>query len=617
MTLKTRITIAAVTAILVVAATLLIIGQQIENSIEDRLQNLSITSKKNLWEKIISTEINLMRANTSSIARDRDTLKALKNRNIALLAENASTTYNMLSAEGVVTKIQIADLQGEILYSAPDNFKGKTKKSLPTDAASSGKIMSGIEHDDDGKLYANLAFPVYVRGKAVGVVVYMRDLQSAIEDLKLNDKSDTFIISAQGITEYATDADLIEQIELTLPQAGDHATEMIKLNDQILSITIQPLLNVNAQAVAHLVSAKDETSNYQNQQNLVLFSYLSIFIVILASVIGLTLFLFKSFKPLDTSVKIMKKIAQGDFTHHIETEKINNKDEIGQLIIAMSAITENIGHIVSNVYKAADNIDQASQLVSNDINDLSHRTIAHASSLEETAASMEQMTGTVSQNTHSAERANQLADAALDDAIKGGQVVELSIQSMNEINNSSSKIVDIIATINAIAFQTNLLALNAAVEAARAGEQGRGFAVVANEVRTLALRCADAAKEIKVLIEASVERIKAGSELADQSGQNLSDIVNGIKMVANTVSEIDKASVEQAAGINGINNEIIEMDKMTQQNTLMIEKSASASQSMKDEVKHLTELMEFFSLPEKTNTTGVKSQRDLSLEKIE
>ena len=596
MTLKKRITIAAVISILLVAATLLITGNKIANSIEHRFDNLSITSKQNLWKKIISTELNLMRANTSSIARDRDTLKAIKSKNISLLAENVSTTYNMLSSEGIISKIQIADIKGEILFSTPDDFTGRTQKTLVMETINKAQVTSGIERDDNGKLYANLAFPVYVRGKIVGAVIYMRELQHAIDDLKLNDESDIFIFGSKGVSEYSTDTKLIENINLTLPPLGSSVTNTVELEDKILSVIIQPVTNINSQAIAHLISVKDKTASYQEQQRLVLFSYLSIIIVILASLVGLTFYLYKSFKPLNDSVEVMKKISQGDFSYHINTEKVNNNDEIGQLILAMSNITENIGRIVGNVYTAADNIEQASNIVSTDIDDLSQRTIAHASSLEETAASMEEMTNTVDQNTDSAEKVNQLASAALEDAIKGGKVVEHTIQSMSEINSSSAKIVDIIATIDAIAFQTNLLALNAAVEAARAGEQGRGFAVVATEVRTLALRCADAAKEIKVLIEDSVDKIKTGSALADESGKNLNDIINGIKVVTDTVSDISRASIEQSLGIKGINNAVIEMDNMTQQNTSMIEESAAASQTMKNEVGHLVELMEFFNL---------------------
>lgn len=596
MILKTRITVAAVTSIILVAAILLIIGQQKESAIEEQLKNQTFSSKNNLWHKIIATDATIMRSNTSSVTRDRDTLKAIKTKQYGPISENVFTTYNMLSAEELVHKIQIADLNGTILYSAPDGYKGPTKKILPAKSSKDGKVLTGIELDDDGNIYSTLTFPVFVRGRAVGVSVYMRNLQGAIEDLKSNDHSDIFIVDKTGNILYTTDETMSASLSLTLPKLGDNNNEMLPYEDKMLSITIQPLIDASDKPIAHLVSAENKTDIYNQQSNLAYFSYLSIFIVIGFSIAGLSLFLFKSFKPLDETVEVMKSISEGDFTRNISSQQKNKEDEIGQLVLAMGGITENIGNIVGNVYSSAGNIERSAQLVSSDIDNLSHRTITHASALEETAASMEEMTTTVSQNTESAKKADELANKALKDAVSGGQVVEKTIESMDDINDSSTKIVEIIATINAIAFQTNLLALNAAVEAARAGEQGRGFAVVASEVRTLALRCSDAAKEIKILIDDSVEKIQVGSDLVNKSGKKLSDIVNGIRIVTETVAEINSASMEQASGIHEINNAVIEMDKMTQQNSAMIEKSAAASMSMKEEAVHLTKLMEFFNI---------------------
>jgi len=600
MTLKTRINIAAVTSILLVAITLLVSGKLIENSVEARFQEASVTGKTALWQKIIASQLDHMESNTSSIARDRETLTALKAADTALLEENVVTTYNMLSAGGILNKLQIADLEGRILFSAPDNFQGNTRKTLATLALQEGKVMRGIERDDDGKLYANLAFPVYVRGKPVGVALYMRSLQSAIEDFKLNDKSDAFILNAKGGSEYATDKNLLAQFDLTLPALGAKSMAVAELDDKAYSVVVQPVAGVDGQALAHLVSAKDQTESYHVQQTFSLISYVSIIVVLLISVGGLTWYLRKNFKPLSTAVEIMNRISRGDLTDRVET--VSSRDEIGQLMQAMSSMTNNLRRLVGEVYTATDNIDRTSQEIATGNINLSQRTEEQASSLEETAASMEEMASTVKQNANSAQQANQLASTACNDAEQGSQVVERTVKAMSEINASSTRISEIISTIDAIAFQTNLLALNAAVEAARAGEQGRGFAVVASEVRILAQRSADAAKDIKVLIEDSVEKVKAGTDLVDESGQTLTGIVEGVQKVTNIVAEIDAASQEQSAGIDQVNNAVTQMDGMTQQNTALVEEAAAASRSMQEQTTRLTRLMEFFDLGQESGT---------------
>jgi methyl-accepting chemotaxis protein len=228
--------------------------------------------------------------------------------------------------------------------------------------------------------------------------------------------------------------------------------------------------------------------------------------------------------------------------------------------------------------------------------DLSSRTEEQASSLEETASSMEELTSTVKQNADNARQANQLAVSASEVAGKGGMVVAQVVDTMGSINESSQKIVDIISVIDGIAFQTNILALNAAVEAARAGEQGRGFAVVAAEVRTLAQRSAGAVKEIKSLIDDSVEKVDAGARLVNQAGATMDDIVESIRRVTDIISEITAASQEQTAGIEQINQAITQMDQVTQQNASLVEEAAAAAEAMQNQAGRLTQAVGAFKL---------------------
>jgi methyl-accepting chemotaxis protein len=287
---------------------------------------------------------------------------------------------------------------------------------------------------------------------------------------------------------------------------------------------------------------------------------------------------------------LVQSATSGDLTHRMDLDgKSGVFAEIGK---GINQLTENMSEVVSIVQASATEVSRGAVEISQGNADLSQRTEEQAASLEQTASSMEQMTSTVKQNADNASQASQLATAARDLADKGGSVVGQAIRAMTEINDASKKIVDIIGVIDEIAFQTNLLALNAAVEAARAGEQGRGFAVVASEVRNLAGRSATAAKEIKGLIQDSVRKVGEGSQLVTQSGQTLDHIVTAVKKVSDIVGEIAGASREQSAGIEQVNKAVVQLDEMTQQNAALVEQASAASQSMADQAKGLSQMME-------------------------
>ena len=297
--------------------------------------------------------------------------------------------------------------------------------------------------------------------------------------------------------------------------------------------------------------------------------------------------------PIQQAVTAAETVAAGDLRLRLDNRR---KDETGQLLGALQRMNDSLVRIVGTVRGNADSVATASGQIAQGNADLSQRTEQQASSLQETAASMEELSATVNHNTDTARQAAQLATNAARVAEGGGQVMGQMVSTMEQITTSSKKIADIIGTIDGIAFQTNILALNAAVEAARAGEQGRGFAVVAGEVRLLAQRSAEAAREIKGLIGASVERVEAGNTLVGEAGRTMDDVVGQVRRVADMIGEISAASSEQSKGIAQVGEAVNQLDQVTQQNAALVEESAAAAESLRGQAAQLAETVSTFKL---------------------
>jgi methyl-accepting chemotaxis protein len=298
-------------------------------------------------------------------------------------------------------------------------------------------------------------------------------------------------------------------------------------------------------------------------------------------------------RPLASALTAANEFADGNLTHEVTVE---GKDEPALLLHAMERMRSNLSIVVANVRQGSESVATASAEIAQGNNDLSARTEQQASALEETAASMEELGSTVKQNADSARQANQLAMSASTVAMQGGEAVGQVVETMKGINASSRKISDIISVIDGIAFQTNILALNAAVEAARAGEQGRGFAVVASEVRALAGRSAEAAKEIKNLINASVERVEQGTFLVDRAGTTMAEVVSSIRRVTDIMGEISAASSEQSAGVSQVGEAVTQMDQATQQNAALVEQMAAAASSLQTQAQDLVQVVDAFQI---------------------
>ena len=327
-------------------------------------------------------------------------------------------------------------------------------------------------------------------------------------------------------------------------------------------------------------------------------------IVILVSVAGL--WLIKAITgPLKEAVAAADRVAHGDLSVPLQSR---TSDELGQLVSALQRMQDNLSDAVKKVRLSSTSVATSCAEINHGAMDLAGRTSHQASALEQTAASMEEFGSTVRHNADNAQQASALADSASDVALHGGEVVAKVVDTMKGIQESSRRIADIIGVIDGIAFQTNILALNAAVEAARAGEQGRGFAVVASEVRSLAGRSAEAAREIKVLINASVARVEQGSDLVEQAGSTMSQVVRSIQQVKDIMAEINASSKEQSTGVSQVGEAVNQMDQFTQQNAALVEQSTAASDNLNTQAKGLVDAVSVFRLAEDFQSTPIKLQ---------
>jgi methyl-accepting chemotaxis protein len=378
------------------------------------------------------------------------------------------------------------------------------------------------------------------------------------------------------------DKELINATDLTLP-APVYFDEFTK--------TIDGLFEFNSLAMQAMTGALDQrVSNLHRTE----FMMLGLLLAGMGVAVSLSFVFVRSITlPVREAVTVARAVADGDLQVQVP---VRGSNELGQLMLALSEMKDHLAQVVRKVREGSEGVATASAEIDSGNHDLSARTESQASSLEETAASMEQLSDTVKQNAASAAQANQLAMSASTVAVKGGDVVGKVVETMKHINDSSKQIADIISVIDGIAFQTNILALNAAVEAARAGEQGRGFAVVASEVRSLAGRSAKAAKEIKTLITASVDRVSQGTALVDQAGATMAEVVASIRRVTDIMGEISAASNEQSLGVSQVGQAVTQMDQVTQENAALVEQMAAAASSLKSQAQELVHTVATFKL---------------------
>ena len=389
-----------------------------------------------------------------------------------------------------------------------------------------------------------------------------------------------------------------QESEPVLAQIGKGGFDSHKVAGQRLARAQGLIAEVEAEVmkIAAIVDAEGKNTQADVETTMVqtLWVFCGVIGLVVVVVVPLTLMNSRSItSPIAYAQTLAKAIASGDLTRTVRHE---GQDEAAELLRALDSMQEALRRLIGEVGDSAESIQTASSEIASGSSDLSNRTEQTASNLQETASSMEQLTGNVAQSADAARQANQLATSAADVAHRGGEVVAKVVATMDDIHASSRKIADIIGVIDGIAFQTNILALNAAVEAARAGDQGRGFAVVAGEVRSLAQRSAEAAREITGLIGTSVTKVGTGSRLVQEAGSTMTEIVASVQRVSDIIGEITAATAEQSSGIGQINGAIAQLDQMTQQNAALVEESAAAAESLKEQAQRLSQVVGTFRL---------------------
>ena len=616
MTLKLRLTLAALLSVLVTAAAIVTLYQMSLRVAEQRFDELIIDSKNQLWNKIVSTELEIMAAAMTNLTRNRELTTALASGEQGRIEESMRPTFNRMNSSETITGMQLVDAQGRFIFSAPTNFTGTTRKQLVLHAINEREVVRGLERDEDGRLVAVLAFPLFQRGQVLGAGVFIRDLDRSLAELRQFDGSENFVIDAQGRMEYATDPDLYSQLSAHV-SADEMSVATLKLGGEYHILSTLPLRDGEGPILARLLSVKNYHASLQRQATISTLAIAAVVLVLLLVGVGSYWYIQRILRPVVNVVGTAQAIASGDLTAQISAG--DGKDEASMLTRAIAEMNHGLSQIVSQINQATSQLASNAEQLSSTTEQTSVGIERQLADIHQLAAAMNQVAASVQEVTHSAVAAADAASQAKREAEDGSSVVSHVITSIDglaaevgkaaavieQLNTHSTEIGKVLDVIRGIAEQTNLLALNAAIEAARAGETGRGFAVVADEVRSLATRTQASTEEIDEMITrlqqgtrdavSVMQRSKTqagdGVERARDAGNSLIRINQAITTITDMNAQIASAAEQQGAVTEEINRNVHSISKVieeTEEGARQTNVSANALSHLADELKSLT-----------------------------
>jgi methyl-accepting chemotaxis protein len=607
-------------SVLVVSIGLLISTELISQSWFDRLESSTLRSNEVLWNKIVTSQQDSMETGLSAITRDRKIRKLIKAGNKEDLEEEAAPSFRRLSASKVLTKQQITDLEGNVIFSKPDSASGRSGKSLIHQALAEGTAFRGIERDQ-GEIMIELAFPILQRGKIIGAGIFMRDLQSALDDFKLSNQSDISVFSADGALEASTNSELIKTLNISLPKLGQPDYQEASADKKHYGVSIMPIFNPSGHALAHLVDVQDHTTSIATTNSISNASYLAIVLILIGVGSFFTWYIRRAFKPVEQAIKTMEQISNGDLSMEITSD---SDDEVGRLLQAMEAMVSSLKDMMGRLLSMSEHLDHSSTDMRQQADESKDGVDMQLLETEQVATAMNEMSATVNEVAQNAASAAQSAAEANTDSLEGKKVVSSAISSIHalhediqtsanairKLQQETTEIGGVLDVIRGIAEQTNLLALNAAIEAARAGEQGRGFAVVADEVRTLAGRTQQSTEDINIMIERlqqganttvdsmqhSLDEVQKSVDTIVQTGESLEKITASVTQINDMNLQIASAAEEQSSVAEEINRNVVKINEVAEDSAQRVGKTAAASDKLTSLTQDLSELIGRFKL---------------------